>query len=282
MMLWCCCHAAPEQGRPAEVEEGEVLFGDTQTGGLGRPVVRPESGEEQMVIGREQLSTSTTLLESRRTRTVEEEKKMRCRPPTTPGMAKVDEEEVADGGTDEEGGDGPFSITLEMTPGERLGALLDILDMKTLRVVELRREGRLRVHNARAKGRHLRVLPGYFIVEVNGVSGSAQRMVDEMRRSKIWKLQVARNHEFVVKIEKSGPLRMDLQFEKDSDCIVIRKIGDIGVVKEYNDSTTDREQQLRPGDRILDVNDTAGPASALLETIKNSTDLNLKIGRPLI
>jgi len=186
-------------------------------------------------------------------------------------------EEAVDDDVEDEG---PFDVTLEMTPGERLGALLDVLDMKTLRVVEVRRTGRLRLYNARAE-EHQRVLPGYFIVGVNGIDGGAAEMVEEMRRSRVWKLQVARSHEFTVPLEKTGPLRVDLQFEQDSDCIVVRKIGDIGVLKEYNDSA-DVEHRVRPGDRILGVNDNAGPAKTLLETLRSSTDLNLKIARPLL
>lgn len=271
-MFWCCCNSGTEIARDDHSIDSEIILRDGQLPGrstagvedlptLLRRQGEPKEEEEQAKLGI-------------RTRRGSKQAASRA-------VARAQEEEQQALEEEEEAEESPFDVTLEMTPGERLGALLDILDMKTLRVVELRREGRLRIHNLRAKA-NKKVKPGYFIVGVNGISGSAQTMVDEMRRSRTWKLQVARNHDFMVTLEKAGPLRLDLQFEKDSDCIVIRKVGEIGVVKEYNESmSSDAEKQIKPGDRILDVNGTAGPAKVLLETIRNSTELNLKIGRAL-
>jgi len=187
--------------------------------------------------------------------------------------AEADEDE-------EEPSKGPFDLTLEMVPGERLGALLDVLDLKTLRVKELRREGRLRTYNARAK-EHRKVLAGSFVVAVNGTSGNAEEMIEEMRRSRIWKLRVAHKEDFTVELENTGHLCLDLQFEKESDCIVIRKIGDVGLVKKYNDGLADGEPQVKVGDRIISVNEVERQAADMIEVIQgDATELKLRISRP--
>merc|ERR1712083_1118241 len=95
------------------------------------------------------------------------------------------------------------------------------------------------------------------------------------------RLRVARELKFSVTLQKSGPLCLDLQFEPESDNILIRKIGE-GVVKAYNQRAPNDEQQIRVGDRILGVNHEQGKARTLLETIRGSTELTMKIGRPML
>jgi len=241
-MFWCCySHANHVSDEP---DNEEVTISDLSQGGVQRTCDAVE-----------QLSPVVEVAER-----VEDAK-----------AEESDEEDAADG---------TFNVTLHMTPGERLGALLDILDMKTLRVAEVRLEGRLRIHNLRATDNR-KVLAGYHIVGVNGKSGKAEAMVDEMRRSRTWRLKVARKHEFTVTLEKTGHLCLDLQFEKESDCIVIRKVGE-GVVHAYNERAEDADQKVRNGDRIVNVNGVAGPAKTMLQTIKENTDLTFKIARPAL
>jgi len=248
-MFWCCCttvEIAKEEPESLEVTLSDALPLPSRT--------KKQLTDEERAAG--QLSP------------ISEAK--------TAEVEALKSEEESD---EEDAGEGPFNVTLDMIPGERLGALLDVLDMKTLRVSELRRQGRLRTYNATAK-EHKKVLPGHFIVEVNGVGGKAEAMVDEMRRTKVWRMKVARTQEFTVSFEKTGSLCLDLQFEKDSDCIVVRKVGDVGVVKAYNDSLTPSKPRVKAGDRIVHVNDAAGPAKTLLESIRGNTDLTMKIARP--
>jgi len=264
-MFWCCCNSveiAREEPETSEVTLCHALPATTAK--------RQLTDEERTTAGERTPTSEASRTTPKAEAEVEEQVK-----------ASEEEESVEEEEEEEEVGAGPFEVTLDMIPGERLGALLDVLDLKTLRVVEVRRQGRLRTYNATAK-QHKKVLPGYFIVEVNGVSGKAEDMVDAMRRTRIWRMKVARSQEFTVTVEKTDHLCLDLQFEKDSDCMVIRKIGDVGVVKKYNDSLPEGEPRVKPGDRIVDVNAAAGPAKTLLETIRGNTDLTMKIARPLM
>lgn len=251
-MLFGCCYSAAAAGSVDEEAAAEVVFGDS-----------PLSRRRQSREADGDLAESTP----------------RSKVPEAPlEVVKTAPEEREE----EESDDGTFNVTLEMTPGERLGALLDVLDMKTLRIVEVRPDGRLRRHNMTAPEKK-QVKPGYFIICVNGKSGKVEEMVKELRRSRTWRLRVARKQEFTVSIEKTGNLCLDLQFEPESDCIVIRRIGD-GVVKAYNQTVPEdsADHQIKAGDRILGVNDTQAPAKTLLETIRGNRDLTMKIGRPCV
>jgi len=176
---------------------------------------------------------------------------------------------------------GTFDVRLDMRVGERLGALLDILDLKTLRVVHVREEGRLKKHNDDAP-EHKRVHPGFFIVSVNGKSGDVEVMVDELQRTRIWKLKVARIYTFSVTLPKRGPLCLDLHFEPEGNCVVIRRIGD-GAVKEYNNNLPEGAELIKVGDRIYAVNNEVSTASQLLAKIRASgEEVALQLGRPAL
>lgn len=178
----------------------------------------------------------------------------------------------------EEDEEGPFTVNFEIMWGEKLGAVFDVLDLKTLRVLNVTDDGRIKRYNNFAP-RHKRILPGYYIIEVNGKSGNGPDMVKELRRSRNCRLRVARKQEFSVTLEKSGPLCLDLQFGPQKDCLVIRRIGE-GAVKAYNQEAGDEEPQIKVGDRILGVNSAQAPARTLLQSIRNNTELNMKLERP--
>jgi len=182
----------------------------------------------------------------------------------------------------EDSADAPFDVTLEMHAGEKLGALLDVLDMTTLRVVSVKRNGHLQRYNNRVTDPNKQVLPGYYIVCVNGKSGKVDDMVEELRHSRTWQLRIARKLQFTINVEKSKPLALDLQFEPESDCILVRKVGECGLMSEYNQRMPDGGKQMLAGDRIIDVNQAAGPAKTLLETLRGNRDLSLTISRPLL
>jgi len=249
-MFWCC-NVTPEDVRGATAST-EVSFPNLDLGAAQR-----QRGNAQQLLSDEERAAQLSPIVEFKTEEAEEVE------------------------SEEEDENGLFDVTLEMTPGERLGALLDVLDLKTLRIVMIREQGRLRNHNERAKD-HKKVLPGYFIMSVNGKSGKAEKMVEEMRRTRTWRLKIARSFDFNYSFQKTRHLCLDLQFEKDSDCIVVRKIGDAGVVKAQNEKAADALQRVRVGDRIIDVNDTGGPAKRMLQRIKDNDDLTLKITRPLL
>jgi len=174
---------------------------------------------------------------------------------------------------------GTFDIRLDMRVGERLGALLDILDLKTLRVVHIRQEGRLRKHNNESAARK-QVHEGFFIVAVNGKSGDVEVMVDELQRTRIWRMTVARLYKYSATIRKTGPLCLDLHFEPEGECVVIRRIGD-GVVKAYNQNLPEGAEEIKVGDRIYSVNGRVHTATQMLNAIREARDgLCLELGRP--
>jgi len=270
VMFWCCYNAPETVADEPDVVDSVPLTSSTEVGRLQRSLTE---GLREDGVRIEEPTSIPEVLE----------------PAANVAPAKQGEEEdaMADAAGQEsdneefmESADDPFNVILEMTPGERLGAMLDVLDMKTLRVVQVRAQGRLSAHNLRATV-DKQVQAGQYIVSVNGKSGKSEELVEEMRRSRTWRLRFAQKKEITVSIEKSGPLCLDLQFEKESDCIVIRKIGD-GVVKEFNQRVEDEEQQVKVGDRITDVNGAGGTAREMLRAIRENTTLDLTIARPLL
>jgi len=292
-MFWCCCNSVTAEQVEYEAATTEIIpqrrAMSTPSPFDDRPVLDEEAeAEAEAEIDQEAATyqarggaSMPRLLGATRPRVASRAASKPLKPLSCVEAAEeaADEEEEDEDET-QPPRPGPFDLTLEMVPGERLGALLDVLDLKTLRVKELRSEGRLRTYNARAQA-HRQVLPGDFIVAVNGTSGGAEQMVEEMRRSRTWQLRVARKEEFIVELEKTGHLCLDLQFEKESDCIVIRKIGDVGSVKKYNEGLADGEPQVRVGDRIMAVNEVASRAADMIEVIQGeATQLQLTISRP--
>jgi hypothetical protein len=260
--LWCCYGTAIRETEPAD-EEANIIMSEGIVASRAGKEGQPDGEESPVSVGSTEPSDSTPTdgaeLES-------PDFRLRTRSPRGSVSAA------------EPPSDGPFDVRLDMRVGERLGALLDILDLKTLRVVHVREEGRLKKYNDDAPA-HKRVHPGFFIVQVNGKSGDVETMVDELQRTRVWKLKVARIYHFSVTLQKTGPLCLDLHFEPEGNCVVIRRIGD-GVAKEHNNNVPEGGEQIQVGDRIYSVNGEVAPASQLLAKIRSSETVTLQLGRP--
>merc|ERR1712154_33345 len=82
--------------------------------------------------------------------------------------------------------------------GETLGCELDPLDGEVLQVCGLRESSLLKVYNSRCSNKERQVLPGDFVVSINGVHGNTEAMIDRvksddkiqftMRRLKTWEV----------------------------------------------------------------------------------------------
>jgi len=272
-MVWCC---ASTVDRTEEADGAEVVNQTVYTDGEEAclAVVTQQQGSAAEAIGRgspaKAASTPGSKQEVFEEAHAEEASAWAAEQTTEAAAAEQPQAE-----------DAPFDVTLEMHPGEKLGALLDVLDMKTLRVVSVKRNGHLQRYNNRVEP-NKQVLAGYYIVSVNGKSGKVDDMVEELRHSRTWKLRIARKLQFTINVEKSKPLALDLQFEPESDCILVRKVGESGLMSEYNQRAPDGDKQVLAGDRIIDVNQATGPAKTLLETLRSNRDLSLTIARPLL
>lgn len=260
--LWCCSNVQ-EDGTYEEPESSDFV----QSGGILASSSKLKKDEDSPT------SVGSTVAEDASPTDTEESA-------AVPEPAVVKEEAAPRRpSVNSQFASGTFDIRLEMRVGERLGALLDILDLKTLRVVHIREEGRLRKHNNENPARK-QVHEGCFIVSVNGKSGDVEVMVDELQRTRIWRMTVARLYKYSAALRKTGPLCLDLHFEPEGNCVVIRRIGE-GMVKAYNEDLPEGAEAIKVGDRIYSVNGQSLTATQMLNEIRDARDeLSLELGRP--
>lgn len=174
-------------------------------------------------------------------------------------------------------GPGPeFTVTMQKTEGSVLGLDVDLLDGETLHVSSIK-AGMLDNHNKTAPD-DCKVLPGVFIIGVNGVQGNAQLMVTRLKEDRTITLTLRRPSEFsIVATKKGGTLGMDLNYAPTGISLLVLKVND-GPVAEWNKANPD--MQVKKFDRISAVNGVAGTSKELYEKMKSSDVLHLVISRP--
>lgn len=178
-----------------------------------------------------------------------------------------------------------FTVTLEKSEKHKsVGLSIDRLDTRLLQVVNVPSDGLISAYNATASADR-RILPGFFILSVNSTGGDVQSMITELRFSPRLTLEIAPKLEFDVTLKKGGtPLLVDLSYQPDSACLLVKKVGD-GLLKAYNEAMADRSKRVRQGDRIMEVNGLRAEgdlgASKLVEMLKASDEVTLKVTRPM-
>mmetsp|Transcript_2909 Transcript_2909/g.8887 ORF Transcript_2909/g.8887 Transcript_2909/m.8887 type:complete len:337 (+) Transcript_2909:62-1072(+) len=164
-----------------------------------------------------------------------------------------------------------FSVSIERDPTQPLGARVDALDEATVQVLELS-AGPLEASGLRA---------GDFIVQVNGVRGDSERLVEELAASGRLELSVRRPRGFGVAVRKRDPEEpFGLDFAAhgpDSRCLVVTKVGE-GPVKEWGEANP--KQEVRPRDRVVAVDGEEGRAEDLVERLRDAQELHMTIVRP--
>eukprot|EP00927_Polykrikos_kofoidii_P077665 TRINITY_DN74587_c0_g1_i1.p1 TRINITY_DN74587_c0_g1~~TRINITY_DN74587_c0_g1_i1.p1 ORF type:complete len:232 (+),score=35.15 TRINITY_DN74587_c0_g1_i1:116-811(+) len=177
----------------------------------------------------------------------------------------------------DEGDRGLIYVTLERKPSSSLGLRLDFIDGTSLLLVELlpgAERGWEAFQPADAK-----LALGDRIVEVNGVYGSADRLLEKLRQDSILKMVIVRTRVFtiVLKKEPGDSLGLEVSYKTSGAGLsllvdVIRKSGllDIWNVSNPHDA-------LHVGDRIICVNDTSDSALNMLGALRSDGHLKLLV-----
>mmetsp|Transcript_69162 Transcript_69162/g.225380 ORF Transcript_69162/g.225380 Transcript_69162/m.225380 type:complete len:202 (+) Transcript_69162:95-700(+) len=170
---------------------------------------------------------------------------------------------------------GTFEVKLEAPQArDSLGLHLELSDGMTAYVsrVSLDHSMPAGAYNLHApEGNKLEV--GLYILEINGVSGDAQQMKDVIR-SGVGMIMRCRHPQLsVVKVKKYAhqSMGLDLQFTAQGRVLTICKIFD-GAVQESG-------VDVKPGDRIIQIDGREGTANELLARIAQARHVELTISR---
>jgi len=94
-----------------------------------------------------------------------------------------------------------FHLTIENTSSKNLGIDLDTQDDNTVYVENVRPLGLIDLHNANSKPTE-RLLPGHFIMQVNGVQGRASMLMEEISGLSVLRMVVRRPLVLCVAVDK--------------------------------------------------------------------------------
>jgi len=172
-----------------------------------------------------------------------------------------------------------FEVTLQKKdPTDKCGLQLDCNNEKTFEVVKVT-EGLVKSYNdtvAESK----KIVPGHCVVGINGKSG--MEMLSELSTSKELKLMIAPTINFTVQLTKSGTqqLGMNLAYEEGCSSLLLNGFAAGGLLDTYNKSAP-QTQRVGVGDRIIEVNGVSGEPLKILDALKTSTALSLKVARPV-
>mmetsp|Transcript_83266 Transcript_83266/g.257372 ORF Transcript_83266/g.257372 Transcript_83266/m.257372 type:complete len:219 (-) Transcript_83266:167-823(-) len=116
------------------------------------------------------------------------------------------------------------------------------------------------------------IQPGDYITSVNGVKGGAFKMLSEARDMDDLSVTICRTRTFRAEVNKTGAL--GATFGVYNKVLVVQDIK-AGPLLEWNAANI--EQEIQPGDQILEVNGTKNAAVALLESLKQDGPLSILV-----
>lgn len=165
-----------------------------------------------------------------------------------------------------------FEADIDRASGA-LGLYLDLSDGLSLYVCRVAEDSLTPTQRYnRAVPPERRLMAGDYILEVNGVSGSAAKLVQQIKMSSRLKIKVYRAVTLRHLVRKQGQnMGLDLQFAKKSSVLCISQILD-GAVKSSG-------MDIQHGDRIVRVNGKEGTSEQLLEELKISNNPDVTVSR---
>jgi len=171
---------------------------------------------------------------------------------------------------------GEVTVTLmKDSEFQPLGLSLEMLD-SAVGIVTNISTGAIESHNGNAKECE-QVRIGDIILEVNGISGDAAGMVEELKSDKKSHQLVFMHPEtFTIVIDKNPSLGVQFTGCIGSSSVVISKISK-GSVQDWNE--THQDAVVKPYDRVHSVNGVSGSARELLEQIQLHDRLEMVISR---
>lgn len=169
-----------------------------------------------------------------------------------------------------------FTVDVDTNNG-RLGLNTDLDDGETLVVTALS-PGLIEDWNSANPGRHIEV--GDAIASVNDTSGSPSELLKILGSARLLRLTVRRHREYnaaLLRKEPAAKLGIELRHREGGNTLLVRKVGDDGIVAEWNRHHSGLE--IRVGDRVLEVNGFRGPGSQLNDKVKAKGSLIMAMSR---
>lgn len=184
-----------------------------------------------------------------------------------------------------------FEVYLNKSPGTSLGVNVDRRDGLHL-VVDAIGFGLVRDWNLLHP--NFAVQRDDLIIEVNGVRGDAERIIQECKKCEMLAMKVARPpkrvdslvaysvcgippHEFDIIVDKGTGLGLGVGVDHQDDVSLKIINVDRGLIHDWNREHP--HMRVKPGDRIVSVNGVSGSAKEIVEECKKPTLLEMKICR---
>lgn len=161
------------------------------------------------------------------------------------------------------------------------GCKFDKNDQRSLEIISVssREDTAVSVYNASAEP-HLQMLPGRFVMSVNGVGGVTKEMEKQWTQSTTVTCEVCVPMEFEIELQKeeSSKLGIDVDCCQVGRTIILVGLNE-GLVTSWNAVHPELRVQLL--DRITEVNGQRTQADLLLQLLKEARGkVKLVIGRP--
>jgi len=152
-----------------------------------------------------------------------------------------------------------YTVTLLKDTGATLGLELETTDGRTAVVTSIAAPGIAADWNKSCGDRQIQA--GDCVLSVNGVSGNSLDIVAKLREDVKLEIKFAQAEEQRILISKQGrPLGLHVTHGTNSKSVVIEEIVE-GAVADWNSENPGR--QLKPGDRILQVDGNGDPEAFL-------------------
>jgi len=174
----------------------------------------------------------------------------------------------------------PAEITMKLDkdPKKKHGLELDTRDGVSAYVTAVK-AGPFETINKTAKACD-QLMPGDFIMKVNGVEGTAQKILDELKTAKSVEMVVRRPVEICLTIDKKGAKKLvGVEFPKKAPgaALLITKIAE-GPFQDWN--AAHPEMEVRSGDRIVAIGPVHGKATTLQKKMNAANKFQVTIVRP--
>jgi len=168
-------------------------------------------------------------------------------------------------------------VMIQKTMGMGLGLDVDFTDNRTLKVLKVK-PGLIEVYNSSNITTGQAIEPGDRIVSVNGVSGTTDAIIAEVKQASDLQLVVQRGSEFEIVVEKETP-DQPIGLDIDSAQVKLFRVKE-GPILQFNRSLPPEHEefQVKPNDQILEVNGARGAAEVIME-LKSSKTLEILIIR---
>jgi hypothetical protein len=168
-----------------------------------------------------------------------------------------------------------FTVAIDKVSNDPngLGLDVDITDGPTL-LIDAVQEGLVKNWNAKNPGSE--VMPRDRFLEVNGVSGDAKLIIDELSKAQALSITVRRPIEFAVRIKKPNDqsrLGLELSYCAGGATLLVKVINP-GLIDLWNKENPGCV--LEKGDRVVEVNGISGNSKELFEELTTNESVELK------